>query len=501
MHPFRLVAATACAALLAGGCAGSQTRAGAPTQGAGTLELFFNDPLAVTGPSNECVTEACQRLLALIERAEHTIDLAAYGTRGQDDLLKALERAQARGVRVRLVFDRDSEGNNYYTSTLEWEERLGAAATDEEYTRRHAARQVESPQRQPNCERPEGFEGPVQCFAVDLEDRWLIAAHASVEDFTDPDVGGGMDPIMHHKFAVIDGLWVWTGSSNFSNSGTGGYNFNVVTVTDSLAIAEKFTREFNLMYEEGKFHSEKPANDIDVVKLDNAEVVVLFSPQDSPMRYVETMIDRARERIDVTIFFLTHTGVTASLIAAHQRGVAVRIIVDATSAENGYTKHEIAREAGIPVKVEDWGGKMHAKAAAIDGTYLVSGSMNWTSAGERTNDENTFLIKSPDLAHEFHEYFDYLWGTIDERWAKLGARPLPESWDSGTSCTDGVDNDFSGLVDDEDPGCSEEGRPSAPLPPHGSLPRDRSPAELGYRIHRAEACEPDHQPWWECKRR
>jgi phosphatidylserine/phosphatidylglycerophosphate/cardiolipin synthase-like enzyme len=501
MPTYRLTPAVVFATLIVHGCGGSQMAAEAPRQTShgGTLELLYNDPLDFGKPDDRCEIDGCRRLLELIEGAERTVDLAAYGTRHQTEILEALERAQARGVRVRLVFDRDAEGKNYYRHTEMWEERLGAAVTDEEYTRRHVARQQQQSFREPRCERPEGFEGPVQCFAFDIGDRWIVGAHASIEDFTDPELGGGMDPIMHHKFAVIDDSWVWTGSANISDSCTGGYSFNVVAVTDSPAIARQYANEFSLMYEEGRFHSDKPPNDIELVVLDNAEVVTLFSPQDKPMEGVEALLNRAQERIDVTIFFITHVRITAALINAHLRGVDVRVIVDATSAENGYTKHEILRDVGVSVKVEDWGGKMHAKAAAIDGEFVIAGSMNWTSAGERTNDENTLLIRSPELAEGFHEMFEGLWASIDDRWARPGARPVPESWDSGTACTDGVDNDFSGFADDEDPGCSEEGRPSAPLPPHRVLSRDQNPADLGYRVHTSGPCDPNYPDWWVCR--
>ena len=36
--------------------------------------------------------------------------------------------------------------------------------------------------------------------------------------------------IMHNKFFVVDRRWVWTGSANLSDSGTGGYNANIVAV-------------------------------------------------------------------------------------------------------------------------------------------------------------------------------------------------------------------------------------------------------------------------------
>ena len=37
---------------------------------------------------------------------------------------------------------------------------------------------------------------------------------------------------------------------------------------------------------------------------------------------------------------------------------------------------------GIPVKVENWGGKMHMKAASVDGASLVLGSHELDICGD-----------------------------------------------------------------------------------------------------------------------
>ena len=77
--------------------------------------------------------------------------------------------------------------------------------------------------------------------------------------------------------------------------------------------------------------------------------------------------------------------------------------------------------------------------------------MNFTGAGERSNDENTIVLRSNTHAAQFGAWFDRLWDSIDDRWST--DRPDPESMVSGTSCRDGVDNDFDDLVDAADPGC------------------------------------------------
>ena len=129
---------------------------------------------------------------------------------------------------------------------------------------------------------------------------------------------------------------------------------------------------------------------------------------------VRPLIQQAKSRIDVAVFFLTHTGLTGDLIAARRRGVDVRVILDATGARNGYTKHELLRAAGIAVKVENWGGKMHMKAAAIDGQYVITGSMNFSDSAADDNDENMVAISDPEVAQLFIQEFDRNWARATE---------------------------------------------------------------------------------------
>jgi phosphatidylserine/phosphatidylglycerophosphate/cardiolipin synthase-like enzyme len=452
-----------------------------PTAGdpGGSIRLLLHEPGDRKGPSEACEIELCTSLLNLIENAQTSIDFAVYGMRGQPKLLAALEAAKARGVKIRGVVDRDVAGKNYYSGTDAMVQALGNIRDDRkadielerEHKRSERANKFAS---EPGCERPEGFEGYVQCLAYDLGDRCLLATHASRDAFGgDTDDGSKVfNKIMHHKFFVVDGRYLWTGSTNVSDSGTGGYNANLIALLDSPTIARWYTREFETMWTEGKYHQRKPKNEAMKTTVGEAEVQVLFSPQDRAIETgVRPLLKRAKSRIDIAVFYLTHKAITKDLLDAHRRGVKVRVILDATAATNGYTKHELLREIGIPVKVENWGGKMHMKSAAIDGEYVIAGSMNWTSAGEWDNDENTLIIRDPALAAQYHEFFEGVWAMIPERWAT--ANPDPESRDSGSSCIDGFDNDYDGLVDDADPGCGPNPPPLPALPPHWTVPKDK----------------------------
>jgi phosphatidylserine/phosphatidylglycerophosphate/cardiolipin synthase-like enzyme len=448
----------------------------------GSISLVLHAPTDRPTPVDRCEIELCTSLLALIEGAQTSIDFAIYGMRNQTELLAALEAAKARGVRLRGIVDRDVEGDNYYTSTNTMIAAIGNVRDDRKVDQALERQQKASDRSnkfegEPSCERPPGFNGYVQCLAYDLGDRCLLASHASREPFgvdggDDDHAGKVFNKIMHDKFFVVDGRYLWTGSTNISDSCSGGYNANLAVVLDSPTVASWYTREFEIMYVDGKHHQQKPASGELRTIVGEDKVQALFSPQDKAISEgVRPLLARAKKRIDIAVFFLTNKAVTKDLLDAHRRGVEVRVILDATAAQNGYTKHELLREVGIPVKVEAWGGKMHMKSAAIDGRWVIAGSMNWTSAGEWDNDENTLLIESPRLAAQYHEFFDRIWAEIPEQWA--AANPDPESRDSGSSCTDGFDNDYDSLADAQDPGCGANPPALPELPPHWIVPKDK----------------------------
>ena len=456
----------------------------------GDTRLLLQDPSEFKAPADRCDSSLCSSLVELLDHADSTIDFAVYGARNQTEILEALLKARDRGVIVRGYMDKDVYDKNYYSSSDMWMREIGSVRDDlvreQECFRGYTG--------EPPCSRPHGFEWPLQCLAYDLStDRILVAGHASRDSFP------ATNKIMHNKFFVVDGERVWTGSANLSDSGTGGYNANAVVILRSKQIAAVYTAEFEQLWNrQGKCL--KSRDGIEEFDFGSEKVSTWFSPQDAALRYgVGGLIAKAKKRINVAVFFLTAKYLTADLISAHNRGVDVRVIIDATAAKNGYSKHEVLREAGIPVRIENWGSKMHMKAASIDGQHLVLGSMNWTSAGENTNDENTLLVDSPRLAHQFDAYYDGIWQSIPETWQKKKARPDPESPDSGSSCNDGVDNDFDDLVDANDPGCMPDRPPLMDLPPHRIITRkEYENLKREYPIMRPKRCDPSYPDWYVC---
>ena len=403
------------------------------------FKVISNSPLIFLSPNTSCNTQICLELINLIRKAESSIDFAVYGLRGQKEILNALIVAKNRGVTIRGVIDKDVRGETYYSDTYLLEDNFDNVKSDYEKDL-NTLSLLKNKDYADKCERPKGYKGPLQCFEG--------KGYASKEKLK------FSGDIMHNKFFIIDGEYVWTGSANISDTGTGGYNANVVASIKSKYLAEHYLIEFEQMFNDGSFHrSKKKLRKQDIrTEIDGQAIELFFSPQGFAMyRGVIPLIQEAQESIDISMFFLTHKNASKELVVAHNRGVSVRVIVDATSATNSYSKHNYLRENGIPVKVENWGGKMHMKSAIIDGKHLIVGSMNWTSAGESKNDENTLIVRNSEDANTYHKFFNELWLSIDNKW--LLSDPLAESTDSYNSCNDRIDNDFDRLIDLKDKSC------------------------------------------------
>ncbi len=428
-------AAFVCVALLI------QADAATPAHTDGNVEIIMHSPLNSTGPDSQCLTHLCVSLKERIRAAKSSVDFAIYGFRGQPEILEELVRAQQRGVRIRGVVDQNSDGENYYKDTHLLYEKLHNIRNDRDTDQPEQGHIKQSALRD-KCQRPPGHRGPLQCF----EGR----GYASKEPIR------SRGAIMHHKFFVFDAHTVWTGSANISDTGIGGYNANVVAVIQSPSIARYYTDEFERMYVHHRFHEDKAQAShhapLPAVRINDALVELSFSPQDNTMNSkLIKLIEDARERVDVAMFYLTHNDMSRALAAAARRGITVRVILDATGASNGYSKHDYLRDNGVLLKVESWGGKMHAKAALIDGDRLVVGSMNWTKSGNAWNDENTLIIRSPRHARQFQTFYDSLWASVPDRWLRKDTKP--ESPDSGSSCRDGIDNDWDSYIDQKDWDC------------------------------------------------
>lgn len=125
------------------------------------------------------------------------------------------------------------------------------------------------------------------------------------------------------------------------------------------------------------------------------------------------LIEHAQSTIDAAVFELDLQNVADALIAAHERGVQVRLVYDSEFAEESDQVDQLIA-AGIPGVGDDRGDYQHNKFFVFDGDIVWTGSMNITENGAYRNNNNVVAFISPELGAnytaEFEEMFDGQFG-------------------------------------------------------------------------------------------
>jgi phosphatidylserine/phosphatidylglycerophosphate/cardiolipin synthase-like enzyme len=93
-----------------------------------------------------------------------------------------------------------------------------------------------------------------------------------------------------------------------------------------------------------------------------------------------------------------------ALIAAHRRGVTVRMVVEADSLDRPEIK--VLAEAGIPIAADLPDGLMHDKFVVIDRRQVWTGSMNFTLSSAYRNDNNLIALTHPAAAAAYEAEFE-----------------------------------------------------------------------------------------------
>ncbi|MFH1834774.1 MAG: phospholipase D-like domain-containing protein [Methanobacteriota archaeon] len=95
------------------------------------------------------------------------------------------------------------------------------------------------------------------------------------------------------------------------------------------------------------------------------------------------------------------------LIAAHNRGVEVKVVVDEYSNENNAFAR--LRDAGIEIKYDSEEVTTHAKLIIVDGKIVILGSTNLSFYGIEKNNEVNVVIRDEETARYYENYFQNIW--------------------------------------------------------------------------------------------
>jgi len=328
-------------------------------------EVYFTDPVHMNDPA-QMQGSIEEHLIEKINAAQSSIHIASF----EFDLTpvaEALIAAKQRGVDVRWVTD-DEHG----------------LAADEEPGR----------------------------------GQFAMLENAGIEVRSDDRTA-----LMHNKFWIFDGQMVWTGSTNITQNGIFDQNNNTLVIY-SPELATIYETEFQEMWD-GQFGPKSPSQLADQSLVVNGSAIqVIFTSEDHAIEEaIIPLINSAQKSIRFLAFSFTDYPMAKAMIDRYNAGVDVAGVFEKVGSSTDSAELKTLYCAGVPARRDGNSGFMHNKVVIVDERYVVTGSLNFSTSAETSNDENVLIIDNPDIAKLYMEEFGRIWD--------LATDPEPDKFPCG----------------------------------------------------------------------
>ena len=315
-------------------------------------DVYFTDPLVINDP-DVIAGSIEEKLIQLIDSAQSSIHIASF----EFDLTpvaEALIAAKGRGVDVKWVTDDDSG--------LKADTKPGHGQ-----------------------------------FAL------LTAAGIEVKD------DAGRSAYMHNKFWIFDNKTVWTGSTNITVSGIFEQNNNTIVIRSS-DIAYIYEREFQELWN-GQFGPRAPSTlNTQWAILDGTSIQVLFSAEDHAVSNLIALVNDAKVSVRFLAFSFTDYPLAKAMIDRAAVGVDVKGVYETFGSTGDAAEMKTFWCAGVPVRQDGNPSFLHDKIIIIDNSIVVTGSLNFSSNADDSNEENVVILDNAEIAALYLREFDKLWG-------------------------------------------------------------------------------------------
>jgi phosphatidylserine/phosphatidylglycerophosphate/cardiolipin synthase-like enzyme len=338
--------------------------------------------------------QLARRLVAFLDEARESLDCAIYDLR-HPQVLAALKRAVARGVRLRIAYDASKE-------------RPGGLSADPKAS---------------------GTQGALTAAGLS---RYATPVHERGRH------------LMHDKFVLRDGHDVWVGSANFTVGGLELQDNTCLTIT-SPALVGRFATTFADLTQSHHRHDYRESQAMRTVE--GSEVSVgpvtitpFFAPAsgetiEQQLAAALTEAIQGKKRIRLLAFLLSDPGLLQALAPlAHQPDFDIRGVYDPNGMRDveRYTRLdrslfwflEDPRFVAAPShafsakREQDF---MHNKTLIVGDDLVFMGSYNFSENAE-ANDEVSLRIASAPLTAAYSAYCDTLFASYEHT-----ARLLPKN--------------------------------------------------------------------------
>ena len=348
----------------------SSTSSEFPTTG--EINVYFNNSVNTSvssGVDANANANFTNLLIQKLNNAKRSIDVALYSLSGTvgANIATALVNAKNRGVKVRVIGEYDNK------NTAPW--------------------------------------GTLSSNGIPL-----------INDAFGSNDGSGLH---HNKFYVIDyrdgaadSVWVIMGSWNPTDPGTNDDRQNLVMFQD-VALAGAYTVEFQEEWGSttdapnsvnSRFSSRKFNNTPHNFVIGGVKVQSYFSPSDGTTSHIAKTLGKAEKSINGCVMTITRRDLADTIIAVKDRGSKTHLVLS-NNVDSG-TQFSYLQSNGVDIRLKGFTtGLLHHKYAVVDAEpfgntpYVITGSHNWSSSAENSNDENTVIIQDDQIGNFYLQEF------------------------------------------------------------------------------------------------
>lgn len=225
-----------------------------------------------------------------------------------------------------------------------------------------------------------------------------------------PVVDDKRSAIMHHKFMVVDGQVVWTGSTNVTPTSLYAHNNNALTIR-SAEVATAYDTEFERLFVKKEFgaSTRDDVTPVQPIKVGSATVRIFFSPRGGGREAVVNELKQAQKRIRFMTFSLTDAQTGDTILDRAKAGVKVEGVFDRWLAAGKYSLFNKFKTANVEVMKDGNEALMHHKVLIIDNDTVITGSYNYSENAEANNNEAFLIIEhAPAINSAYSKEFDRL---------------------------------------------------------------------------------------------
>ena len=253
--------------------------------------------------------------------------------------------------------------------------------------------------------------------------RWVTDDENGLEADEEPDRGqfamlqeAGIEvrsdtrsALMHNKFWIFDGQIVWTGSTNITENGIFKQDNNTIVI-QSPELALIYEREFQEMWD-GQFGPRSPSQiEQQSVVVNGSPIQVVFTSEDPAIEQsIIPVVNSATKSIRFLAFSFTDYPLANAMIQRAQNGVDVAGVFEKVGSDTESAELKTLYCARVPVRRDGNGSFMHHKVIIVDERYVITGSLNFSTNAEESNDENVIIIDNADIAKLYLQDFQRVW--------------------------------------------------------------------------------------------